>query len=51
VNPQVVFGMSSSYNAFFQTWGSVIEIRDAYKLNGGQTPFGCADNSNSVKNE
>ncbi|KAJ9110935.1 hypothetical protein QFC20_002701 [Naganishia adeliensis] len=33
------------------TWGSVIEIRDAYKLNGGQTPFGCADNSNSVKNE
>lgn len=34
-----------------QTWGSVIEIRDAYKANGGTKPFGCDDNSNSVKNE
>ncbi|KAJ9112090.1 hypothetical protein QFC22_006390 [Naganishia vaughanmartiniae] len=30
------------------TWGSVIEIRDAYHANGGQKPFGCDDNSNSV---
>jgi MFS family permease len=34
-----------------QTWGSVIEIRDAYAANGGTKPFGCEDNSNSVKNE
>ncbi|KAJ9093042.1 hypothetical protein QFC21_006533 [Naganishia friedmannii] len=30
------------------TWGSVIEIRDAYNANGGTKPFACDDNSNSV---
>lgn len=29
------------------TYGSVVEIMEAYKASGGSAAFSCADNSNS----
>lgn len=40
--------VSGTYLMITGTYGSLVEIIDAYKASGGSAAFSCADNSNSV---